>query len=366
MPDPTDLPESGSGSPVLAGLTVLSGPAAAGKSAVVQAIGRRCPAIWPCVAATTREPRPGETHGIGHVFVTRAEFDERAAAGHVAYPLGISIGKSKVSPLEDAVEDYVTSLGRLCRYGDYCAVDVSSPNTPGLRDLQAVDKLRPLLRAVRAALDEASPRRRVPLLVKIAPDLADTDIDAVADLALDLGLDGIIATNTTISREGLRDSAAVADAGPGGMSGAPLKARALAVLRRRPGRVGDRLVLVAAPQALGERLAFQVLHHQEVGALLRPDVIEMADVGMIQAGDGPRLALEALLQIRVGGEVLGQHLDGHGALQPRVARAIDFAHPARARRPHDLVGAQFCSCGKCHRNPSTTNSDEKMCESSRI
>jgi len=82
--------------------------------------------------------------------------------------------------------------------------------------------------------------------VKIAPDLADPDIDAVADLALDLGLDGIIATNTTVSREGLHDSAAVADAGAGGMSGGPLKQRALEVLRRLHARTGDRLVLIAA------------------------------------------------------------------------------------------------------------------------
>ena len=108
----------------------------------------------------------------------------------------------------------MTSARLVADVADYVVVNVSSPNTPGLRDLQSVDKLRPLLAAVRAALDQASPRRRVPLLVKIAPDLADADIDAVADLALDLGLDGIIATNTTISRDGLRDSAAVADAGP--------------------------------------------------------------------------------------------------------------------------------------------------------
>ena len=99
---------------------------------------------------------------------------------------------------------------------------------------------------MREALDEASPGRRVPLLVKIAPDLADADINAVADLALDLRLDGIIATNTTISRAGLRDSAAVADAGPGGMSGAPLRGRALEVLRRLHDRTGDRLILIAA------------------------------------------------------------------------------------------------------------------------
>ena len=128
--------------------------------------------------------------------------------------IGVNIGKTKAVPEDAAIADYVTSARLVADVADYVVVNVSSPNTPGLRDLQAVSLLRPLLTAVRAALDEASPRRRVPLLVKIAPDLADADIDAIADLALDLGLDGIIATNTTISREGLRDSAAVADAGP--------------------------------------------------------------------------------------------------------------------------------------------------------
>src|SRR5579859_448392 len=130
--------------------------------------------------------------------------------------IGVNIGKTKDVPEDKAVADYVTSARLVADVADYVVVNVSSPNTPGLRDLQSVDKLRPLLSAVRAALDEASPRRRVPLLVKIAPDLADADVDAVADLAVDLGLDGIIATNTTISRSGLHDSAAVADAGPGG------------------------------------------------------------------------------------------------------------------------------------------------------
>jgi dihydroorotate dehydrogenase len=160
--------------------------------------------------------------------------------------VGVNIGKTKVVAQEGAIADYATSARLVADVADYVVVNVSSPNTPGLRDLQSVGKLRPLLTAVRAALDQASPRRRVPLLVKIAPDLAEADLDAVADLALDLGLDGIIATNTTISRDGLRDSAAVADAGPGGLSGAPLKARALDVLSRLHDRTGDRLVLIAA------------------------------------------------------------------------------------------------------------------------
>jgi dihydroorotate dehydrogenase len=160
--------------------------------------------------------------------------------------IGVNIGKTKVVAEDEAVADYVTSARLVADVADYVVVNVSSPNTPGLRNLQATDKLRPILAGVRAALDEASPRRRVPLLVKIAPDLADADVDAVADLALDLRLDGIIATNTTISREGLRDDAAVAGAGPGGLSGTPLKARALEVLTRLHDRCGKRLTLIAA------------------------------------------------------------------------------------------------------------------------
>ncbi|MFJ5842090.1 quinone-dependent dihydroorotate dehydrogenase [Streptomyces shenzhenensis] len=159
--------------------------------------------------------------------------------------VGVNIGKTKAVPEADAVADYVKSAERLAPYADYLVVNVSSPNTPGLRDLQATEALRPLLTAVRAAADRTVPARRVPLLVKIAPDLADEDVDAVADLAVELGLDGIIATNTTIARDGLgptTDPSLVAETG--GLSGAPLRARALEVLRRLHARVGDRITLV--------------------------------------------------------------------------------------------------------------------------
>ncbi|MBL9018109.1 MAG: quinone-dependent dihydroorotate dehydrogenase [Myxococcales bacterium] len=160
--------------------------------------------------------------------------------------VGINIGKTKRIAESEALADYIDSAERLAPLADYLVVNVSSPNTPGLRDLQAVDKLRPLLAAVRAACDRASPLRRVPLLVKIAPDLADADVDAVADLALELGLDGIIATNTTIARTGLATPAdTVAALGAGGLSGAPLKARSLAVLQRLRARVGTRVTLIA-------------------------------------------------------------------------------------------------------------------------
>jgi dihydroorotate dehydrogenase len=159
--------------------------------------------------------------------------------------LGVNIGKTKVVPEDEAAADYVTSTERLAPYADYLVVNVSSPNTPGLRNLQATEALRPLLSAVREAADRTVTGRRVPLLVKIAPDLADEDVDAVADLAVELGLDGIIATNTTIAREGLglrADASVVKETG--GLSGAPLKERSLQVLRRLHARVGDRVTLV--------------------------------------------------------------------------------------------------------------------------
>ena len=160
--------------------------------------------------------------------------------------VGVNIGKTKVVPEDEAATDYVISTKLLAPYADYLVVNVSSPNTPGLRDLQAVEVLRPLLKAVRAAADEAVPGRHVPLLVKIAPDLADADIDAVADLALELRLEGIIATNTTIGREGLKSAAEkVSAAGGGGLSGAPLKERSLEVLRRLRSRTEGKLVLVS-------------------------------------------------------------------------------------------------------------------------
>ncbi|HYQ04322.1 MAG TPA: quinone-dependent dihydroorotate dehydrogenase [Polyangiaceae bacterium] len=159
-------------------------------------------------------------------------------------PIGVNIGKTKVVSEENAASDYVHSARLLGPLADYMVVNVSSPNTPGLRNLQTVELLRPLLAAVKAELANTSPRR--PLLVKIAPDLNDADIDAIAELALELSLDGIIATNTTISRAGLRSSAADVEAcGAGGLSGAVLKARSLQVLERLYAKVGKRLTLIS-------------------------------------------------------------------------------------------------------------------------
>ncbi|MGF9661788.1 quinone-dependent dihydroorotate dehydrogenase [Arthrobacter crystallopoietes] len=179
--------------------------------------------------------------------------------------IGVNIGKTKTVELADAVDDYLKSTRLLAPHADYLVVNVSSPNTPGLRLLQSVETLRPLLAAVGETADSVA-RRHVPLLVKIAPDLSDEDIDDVANLALELKLDGIIATNTTIGRAGLKsDAAKVAACGDGGLSGAPLKQRSLEVLRRLRVAAGDRLVLVAVG---GVETADDVRERLDAGATL--------------------------------------------------------------------------------------------------
>jgi dihydroorotate dehydrogenase len=140
--------------------------------------------------------------------------------------IGVNIGKSRVTPVEDAIDDYLTSTRLLAPLADYLVVNVSSPNTPGLRGLQEIDKLAPLLTAVKDAAGAT------PVLVKIAPDLTDDAVRRIAALVSELALSGIIATNTTVSRDGLRSAPGdVEDAGAGGLSGAPLATRSLEVLR---------------------------------------------------------------------------------------------------------------------------------------
>jgi dihydroorotate dehydrogenase len=140
--------------------------------------------------------------------------------------IGINIGKSRVVDVKDAVADYEKSAALLAPYAEYIAVNVSSPNTPGLRSLQEAASLRPILKAV---IDKSLGK---PVLVKIAPDLADEDIIEVAKLAKELNLAGVIGTNTTISRENLQTTASdVAAMGAGGLSGPPLNDRSLEVLK---------------------------------------------------------------------------------------------------------------------------------------
>ncbi len=185
--------------------------------------GNPRPRLFRLVADRAVINRMGFNNGGAEAAVPRLQKLRRRRRRPV---IGVNIGKSRAVAVEEATADYVRSTRLLAPLADYLVVNVSSPNTPGLRGLQAVETLRPLLTAVRDAAGTT------PLLVKIAPDLADDEVQAIARLAVELELAGLIATNTTISREGLRTPpAVVAAAGEGGLSGAPLKLRAMAVLR---------------------------------------------------------------------------------------------------------------------------------------
>jgi dihydroorotate dehydrogenase len=141
--------------------------------------------------------------------------------------LGVNLGKNKDTPNEDAADDYVAGVHAFADVADYLVVNVSSPNTPGLRALQTGEALRRLLRTVVDARDAAAPGRTLPVFVKLAPDLEPADLtDAVVALQ-DAGVEGVVATNTTLSRHGASGPAA---AEVGGLSGAPLTARALRTL----------------------------------------------------------------------------------------------------------------------------------------
>ena len=187
-----------------------------------------------------------------------ARLARQPGPGRRRIPLGINLGKSKVVPLDEAVADYLASFARLAGHADYLVLNVSSPNTPGLRQLQDGGRLRELLGAVTAAnrARAAQPgQARKPLLLKIAPDLSFRQIDGVLDNIAEFGLDGIIATNTTLARPG--PFAGVGEAG--GLRGAPLRERATDVIRYIARATGDRLPIIGAggimdAESAGEKL----------------------------------------------------------------------------------------------------------------
>lgn len=158
-----------------------------------------------------------------------------AALGPLGVPLGISLGKSKVTPLEEAVADYRASYDALKSYGDYFAVNVSSPNTPGLRSLQDRDQLDAILAALTGER---------PILVKIAPDLTDHAIAELLEVCMARGVAGLIATNTTLSRDGVAPADQAAAGQAGGLSGAPLTERAHKVVSFVHGETGGRLPII--------------------------------------------------------------------------------------------------------------------------
>ncbi|PWD52329.1 dihydroorotate dehydrogenase (quinone) [Serinibacter arcticus] len=176
--------------------------------------------------------RMGFNNGGSAAVAARLARLRRTRAGAAAV-IGVNIGKTKVTPPEHAAQDYALSARALAPSADYLVVNVSSPNTPGLRDLQAVATLRPILSEVQRAADGAA-RRRVPVLVKIAPDLSDDDVRDVVALVRELDLAGVVATNTTIDH----------DHGAGGLSGEPLHARALEVVALVRTELGPDRVLI--------------------------------------------------------------------------------------------------------------------------
>jgi dihydroorotate dehydrogenase len=210
------------------------------------------------VGTVTRHAQPGNPRPrlfrlpASEAVINRMGFNNDGAAalaerlkawGPLPVPLGISLGKSKVTPIEDAVGDYVHSLRTLHPFADYFAINVSSPNTPGLRSLQDRGQLSALLAALRREGDAlAGPGRpSVPLLVKLAPDLTEPAIAELLDVCTQHGVAGIIATNTTLSRDGASGPHA---AEAGGLSGRPLGARALEVVRFIAAETGGALPIV--------------------------------------------------------------------------------------------------------------------------
>ena len=195
------------------------------------------------------------------------------------FVLGVSLGKQKETPLADAILDYISVMRSVYRHADYLAVNISSPNTPDLRQLQTpayLDQFCARLREEneRLAQSEGTPRR--PLLIKIAPDLESEDLDAILEAMTRNGIDGVIATNTTLKRDGVAAHPLATQ--PGGLSGEPLRARSTAVIRSIHERTGGRLPIIGVG---GIATAADAREKLEAGATLL-----QVYTGMIYQGPG--------------------------------------------------------------------------------
>ncbi len=159
--------------------------------------------------------------------------------------LGVNIGRNKATPNEQAVLDYLELLQNFARYADYLAINVSSPNTEGLRDLQAAKTLEKLLTQLHAQrlIEQGNLKRRLPLFVKLSPDLSSDELDEAVDVIISTRMDGIIVTNTTLAREGLRSGQ---QSESGGLSGRPLARRSEGVLRQVVRRAKGAVGIVSA------------------------------------------------------------------------------------------------------------------------
>jgi dihydroorotate dehydrogenase len=214
--------------------------------------------------------------------------------------IGINLGKNKDTPAEEAINDYVVGLRAVYAHADYVTVNVSSPNTPGLRALQDEEALSALLTALKAEQATLAARhgRYVPIALKIAPDLTDEDIDSIARLLLDIGLDGVIATNTTITRPGLNAEPLARETG--GLSGAPLRSLSTHVIRRLHATLAGRLPIIgvggvfSADHAWEKLVAGADLVQIYTGLIYRgPEIIRAIVAGLadkVRARGAPTLA----------------------------------------------------------------------------
>ena len=194
--------------------------------------GNEKPRLWRITEKKAFRNRMGFNNDGADAVAERLAELRSTKRGRAAI-IGVNIGKNKWTSAEDASQDYSICAAKLARWADYLVINVSSPNTPGLRDLQAVDSLREIARVTREASERAA-GRRVPVLVKIAPDLDDADIAQVAQMVIDEDLDGVVATNTTIAH----------DYGEGGVSGAPVLDRAVEVVTQLRTLLGpDRIII---------------------------------------------------------------------------------------------------------------------------
>ena len=214
--------------------------------------------------------------------------------------LGINLGKTKVVPLEEAANDYLASFRLLFPYGDYFVVNVSSPNTPGLRTLQDRAPLTQILQTLIAANQELAAQsqcRSKPILLKIAPDLTDSQLEEIVDLTRELKLAGLIATNTTLSRSGLQTPASrIEQIGAGGLSGAPLRSRSLEVVRFLYERLRGQIPIIGVGGIFSGRDAWNMI---SAGAALVQTYTGFIYSGPTLARDVNRYLLGQLEQHRM-------------------------------------------------------------------
>jgi len=278
------------------------------------------------VGTVTPQPQPGNPQPRlfripeARALINRMGFNNHGAEamarrlgalGRRPGPVGVNLGKGKDTPLERAAEDYLAGVDVLGPLADYVVLNASSPNTPGLRQLQQSDLLRHLLSAVRTRLETVAPGK--PLFLKIAPDLALEEVDAIVEVALEVSIAGLICTNTTLARPGVEGPLA---AETGGLSGAPLAPLALATLRRATHAARGRLALWASG---GVFSADDVLQRLEAGA-------DLVQVYTAFVYEGPLLVPRLLADLRA-------RLAARGLPSVSALRGTPAAAETGARRP---------------------------------